>query len=144
MKLVDPLGEMLHSSWESHATSLANAPSPTLLLSTLATLIKLEDIDLTVPATVVYGYDTRPSCPSLVAALEDGLKAMGARPINAGLVTTPQLHYLVRCENTKGTSEAYGEPTLEGYYSKLGKAYATLAVSLSRRLGPDHMNTRPA
>jgi len=120
---------MLHASWESYATQLANATSPTLLVAALTTIIKLEAIDLDVPAKVVYGYDTRPSCAALVAALEDGLRAMSAATVAAGLVTTPQLHYLVRCLNTEGTPEAYGVPTLEGYYSKLATAYATLAVS---------------
>ncbi len=114
VKLVDPHGEMLHASWESYATQLANATTPTLLVSALSTIIKLEDIDLSTPAKVVYGYDTRPSCPALVAALQAGLKAMAAATVEAGLVTTPQLHYLVRCLNTEGTPEAYGVPTVEG------------------------------
>lgn len=129
VKLVDPFGEMLHASWESYATQLANAPTPTLLISALQTIIKLESIDLATPAKVVYGYDTRPSCPALVRALEDGLRAMASATVEAGLVTTPQLHYLVRSLNTEGSEEAYGVPTVEGYYQKLAKAYATLAVS---------------
>ncbi|KAM0750521.1 Phosphoacetylglucosamine mutase [Meredithblackwellia eburnea MCA 4105] len=128
VKLVDPFGEMLHSSWESHATTLANASSPTDLLSALEDVISSYSIDLSVPAIVVYGYDTRPSCPALVKSLEDGLSAFGVEMRNAGLVTTPQLHYLVRCYNTEGTMEAYGAPTLEGYYEKLAKAYRALAV----------------
>jgi phosphoacetylglucosamine mutase len=38
-------------------------------------------------------------------------------------LTTPQLHYLVRCINTQGTPYAYGEPTEKGYYEKLAAAY---------------------
>lgn len=40
-----------------------------------------------------------------------------------GLVTTPQLHYMVYCRNTSGQ---YGEATLEGYYQKLSKAFMEL------------------
>ncbi|ORY77999.1 Phosphoacetylglucosamine mutase [Leucosporidium creatinivorum] len=127
VKLVDPMGEMLHSSWEAYATQLANALSAEALIAALQQIILAAEIDLTVPATVVYGHDTRPSCPGLVKALEDGLESIGVKGIAAGLVTTPQLHYLVRCYNTQGTKEAYGEATLEGYYQKLAAAYTTLA-----------------
>jgi len=37
-----------------------------------------------------------------------------------GVVSTPQLHYVVRCHNTRG---AYGRPSITGYYSKLIGAY---------------------
>ena len=43
--------------------------------------------------------------------------------IFAGLLTTPQLHYIVCCENTQGE---YGEPTEEGYYKKLSDAFIKL------------------
>lgn len=128
VKLVDPAGEMLHASWESHATTLANASTSAALVSALEAIVDSASINLSVPAVVVYGHDTRPSCPALVQALEDGLRAMGAELRPAGLVTTPQLHYLVKCYNTAGTKEAYGEPTEQGYYDKLASAYTTLAV----------------
>ncbi|GAA5866710.1 hypothetical protein JCM1840_002437 [Sporobolomyces johnsonii] len=127
VKLVDPHGEMLTASWEAYATQLANSPTDDALVQTLAHIVQQTNTDLSIPATVVYGHDTRPSCPALVRSLEDGLTAMDARKLPAGLCTTPQLHYLVRCYNTQGTDEAYGEPTLEGYYKKLAKAYTILA-----------------
>ncbi|GAA5938278.1 phosphoacetylglucosamine mutase PCM1 [Sporobolomyces koalae] len=127
VKLVDPHGEMLVSAWETYATLLANAPTDSDLVNALASIVRDTNTDLSVPSTVIYGHDTRPSCPALVRALEDGLTAMDAHKVPAGLVSTPQLHYLVRCTNTEGTSDAYGEPTLEGYYRKLAKAYTILA-----------------
>ena len=42
------------------------------------------------------------------------------------------LHYIVRCINTAGTSDAYGEPTEEGYYKKLSEAYKTAVVSKNK------------
>lgn len=132
MKLVDPHGEMLHASWEPFATLLANATTDATLLAALHHIIAVAEIPLGAKCTVVYGHDTRPSCPALVKALEHGLAAIGARTIPAGLVTTPQLHYLVRCHNTLGTPEAYGAPSQEGYYAKLAAAYKTLSVRLSR------------
>lgn len=65
----------------------------------------------------------------MVKCLEKGLEASGAKSTNFGLKTTPMLHYLVRCINTAGTSDAYGEPTEEGYYKKLTAAFATAVVS---------------
>lgn len=73
-----------------------------------------------------FDFALRPSCPALVASLKDGLDAAGAESIDFGLKTTPQLHYLVRCINTQGTNDAYGEPTEEGYYVKLSEAFKTL------------------
>jgi phosphoacetylglucosamine mutase len=72
----------------------------------------------------------RPSCPHLVKCLELGLKVSGAQSTNFGLKTTPMLHYLVRCINTAGTNDAYGEPTEEGYYKKLTSAFAIAVVSI--------------
>jgi len=42
------------------------------------------------------------------------------------------LHYIVRCINSRG---AYGEPTEEGYYRKLGDAYKVLMKGKTRNGG---------
>lgn len=118
---------MLESSWEGHATTLANAPTEEFH-SALDAFIKATKIDLSKPSRVVYARDTRPSGPALIAALEDGLKAIGAESRNAGVTTTPILHYLVRAINTKGTKESYGEDSEEGYYTKLSEAFKKLVV----------------
>ncbi|KZW01995.1 phosphoacetylglucosamine mutase [Exidia glandulosa HHB12029] len=126
VKLVDPRGEMLETSWESHATALANVNTATEFVDALDAFVKAVKIDLSKPARVVYARDTRPSGPALVAALEDGLKAIGAEAHDEGVQTTPILHYIVRCLNTKGTKDEYGEPTPDGYYNKLATAYKKL------------------
>ncbi len=46
--------------------------------------------------------------------------------IDFGFMTTPQLHYIVCCINSKG---AYGEPTEVGYHSKLASAFLKLYAS---------------
>lgn len=131
VKLVDPRGEMLESTWESHATVLANAPTTEAFIAALDTLVKTLNIDLTKPAKVVYARDTRPSGGALVSALEDGIKAIDAEGRNAGVTTTPVLHYLVRAINTKGTKDEYGEDSEEGYMKKLSTAFKKLVVSTS-------------
>jgi len=125
-KLVDPRGEMLEQAWEVYATELANARDDDSIVKVVDSIVARNDINLDNEANVIYAYDTRPSCASLVVALKDGLDAAGAKSIDFGLKTTPQLHYLVRCINTQGTNDAYGEPTEEGYYTKLSAAFKTL------------------
>ncbi|KAF8642252.1 hypothetical protein AX16_009527 [Volvariella volvacea WC 439] len=132
VKLVDPRGEMLEAAWEAHATNLANASSPSDLLDVIETIVHKAKIDLTKPARVVYARDTRPSGPALVSALEDGFRAIGAEARDAGVVSTPVLHYLVRAINTKGTKESYGDDSEEGYYEKLSTAFKKLTAGRQR------------
>jgi len=126
VKVVDSRGEMLEASWEAHATTLSNAPTTDDFIEALDTLVRTTKIDVSKPARVVYARDTRPSGPDLVSALEDGLSAIGAEGRNAGVTTTPILHYLVKAINTKGTPESYGEDSEEGYFKKLGTAFQSL------------------
>lgn len=119
---------MLEASWEVHATNLANAETTDELIDKLNELIKATKIDLSTPARVTYARDTRPSGESLVSALEDGLKALDAESRNAGVTSTPILHYLVRAMNTKGTSESYGDDSEQGYHEKLSEAFKKLVV----------------
>lgn len=128
MKLVDPRGEMLEAAWEGHATTISNASTSSDLIEALESLVQTAKIDLSKPANVVYARDTRPSGPGLVSALEDGFKAMSATSRNAGVATTPILHYLVKCINTKGTKYSYGDDSEEGYYRKLSTSYKKLVV----------------
>lgn len=130
VKLVDPRGEMLENSWEALATNLSNAETTGDLIQVVTNIISQQKIDISKPANVVYARDTRPSGPNLVAALEDGLRAMGTITRNEGIQTTPVLHYLVRCINSKGTKDDYGDPSEQGYYQKLGSAFRKLMVSL--------------
>ena len=62
----------------------------------------------------------RPSSNDLGKAVLDGIKAAGGIAKDFGIVSTPQLHYFVVCENTKGE---YGKPTIDGYYEKLSGAF---------------------
>ncbi|KAG1784005.1 phosphoacetylglucosamine mutase [Suillus placidus] len=126
VKLVDPRGEMLESSWEAHATALANAPNSVAFVAAVDELVKATKIDLSIPARVVYARDTRPTGPQLIAALKDGLEAIKAEYRDAGVTTTPVLHYLVRTINTKGTKDSYGKDTEEGYLTKLSDAFKKL------------------
>jgi phosphoacetylglucosamine mutase len=75
------------------------------------------------PARVVFARDTRASGSRLVAILSAALHATGVECVDLKYLTTPQLHYIVRCKNTLGTQYEYGEPTEQGYYEKLADAF---------------------
>ncbi|KAF9015117.1 phosphoacetylglucosamine mutase [Cyathus striatus] len=120
VKLVDPRGEMLEASWEGYATLFANAATTDDFMNALDSVIRIAKIDVSKPARVVY------------APLEDGLKAIHAEPRNAGVTTTPILHYLVKAINTKGTKESYGEDSEDGYYQKLSQAFKKLVSGRSK------------
>lgn len=121
---------MLEQSWEGYATDLANTPNEKLgkayedlVNETLVDEIRqLQDR----AANIVIGRDTRASGPALVKALKAALDAVGAKYTDHGHLTTPQLHYIVRCVNTLNTPYAFGEPTEEGYYKKMSEAFKTI------------------
>ncbi|KAF2202362.1 Phosphoacetylglucosamine mutase [Delitschia confertaspora ATCC 74209] len=123
VKLVEPMGNMLAEDWEKLSTQMANLQTPeevSKFYHETATRLK---IDRTAPARVVIARDTRASGARLLACTLEGLKGAGAEYKDFGFLTTPQLHYLVRCFNTEGTHQEYGKPTEVGYYEKMGNAF---------------------
>ncbi|KAF2398370.1 N-acetylglucosamine-phosphate mutase-like protein [Trichodelitschia bisporula] len=123
VKLVDPMGEMLEQTWETHATTLANAPSDEALFAAFAKLSSDLKVRMDSPARVIFARDTRASGITLAASLVDALDALKAEYTDYKLQTTPQLHYLVRAINTKGTPHAYGEVSEKGYYEKIADGF---------------------
>jgi phosphoacetylglucosamine mutase len=114
---------LYQASWEVYATQLANAPTDKALVELYEQLETALKIKPDVTANIIFARDTRESGQALVSALADGLEAVGTSYVDNGILTTPQLHYAVRCINTKGTPYEYGEPTEVGYYEKLAAAY---------------------
>ncbi|KAK0153728.1 Phosphoacetylglucosamine mutase [Merluccius polli] len=129
VKLIDPMGEMLTPVWEVYATRLVNAEQDHLL-TVLEDVIEKESIDLTQEAHVFVGKDTRSSSARLSEAVLDGVTALRGHSKDYGLVTTPQLHYMVCCCNTRGE---YGQASVEGYYRKLLQAFAELTKHVPNR-----------
>lgn len=122
VKLIDPMGEMLENSWETHSTELANAKNEDVV-AVYNKLVEKLKVNLETPARIIFARDTRPSGPKLVQTLLDGLNAVGAEYTDYKMLTTPQLHYLTRCTNTEGTPQSYGEVSEKGYYEKLSEAF---------------------
>jgi len=136
IKLVDPMGEMLEQTWESEATALANCSDSDLPVQ-LERIVTKYSIPTSVSGTVVVGRDTRLSSPALSKAVVRGVEVVGGQVLDIGVVTTPQLHYIVVATNTKG---GYGDPSLVGYYAKITGAFKKF-ISL---VGPDKKNYTPA
>ena len=118
VKIVETDGKMIAEQWESYATDLANMEHDQIL----DYLIKLcpQDAD----SLVYLGRDTRDSSQRLANAAIEGIKCLTGSYVDFGLLTTPQLHLIVKAKNEGGM-----EPTEEGYYGKLSAAFHGL-VSL--------------
>jgi phosphoacetylglucosamine mutase len=116
---------MLQEEWEVVSTKMANKPTPEDVSKYYHEIATQYKIDLNTPARVVVARDTRASGSRLLGCLVDGLNSVGAEVKDYGFLTTPQLHYMVRCLNTEGTKDAYGTPTEKGYYEKFSAAFKT-------------------
>lgn len=136
IKLVDPQGEMLEQSWESYATTLANLNTSEELYAEIVKIADHLNIKLETPSNVVIARDSRVSGPALTDATIDGLKVLDTVYKNYHLLTTPQLHYLVRSINTQNTPLSYGEPTEAGYFQKLATSF--------KKIHEDFVDGQPA
>ncbi|KAJ7944641.1 Phosphoacetylglucosamine mutase [Quillaja saponaria] len=102
VKIADPNGGMLSQQWEPFADALANAPSPQDLIRLISEFVEKENIsfDGGRPVEVLLGRDTRPSGDSLLKAATEGITSIvGAVAIDMGILTTPQLHWMVHARN---------------------------------------------
>ncbi len=149
VKLIDPSGEMMSQRWESLAVQLANARNEQELWQQMIQVIqKTLSIDLCQSLTqeeeedkqeekqeeqrhycVIIGRDTRPSSSQFVEAVKCGaellskvMKNWSVTVMDYGLVTTPQLHYMVRYNNKKNNKEQHQEP-LATYYKNISHGY---------------------
>lgn len=102
IKIADPDGGMMTQDWEPFAEALANAPDPQSFVELVFNFVKEEDISLHGERTaeVLLGRDTRPTGEALLEAAKQGVKGIiGSVALDMGVVTTPQLHWMVRNKN---------------------------------------------
>jgi phosphoacetylglucosamine mutase len=118
-------GGMLEQSWESYATSLANAEDGDIG-SVLWGVMQSEGISLASlsSARVFTGRDTRSSSEYLNGLTVEGVKCLGGSVVDYGLLTTPQLHHIVKMTNEGGAKLKWASE--EGYYEMLSEAYLGL------------------
>ncbi|XP_028762448.1 phosphoacetylglucosamine mutase [Neltuma alba] len=123
VKIADPNGGMLTQHWEPFADALANAPSPQDLVQLINDFVKKEDIPFNGfrPAEVILGRDTRPSGDALLKAAKEGIASIvGAIATDMGILTTPQLHWMVRARNTGMQASE------EDYFEQLSSSFRCL------------------
>ena len=132
VKLVDPDGGMLAESWEEAATRVVNAHTPEECVRELTALAASNPAPKqasTSSSPLVYtARDTRSHSERLeqlavrAASLLAG-KDAAKLVVSLGVLTTPQLHFVVMRHNGFGYG---GAPTEAGYYAELADAFATL------------------
>lgn len=123
VKIADPNGGMLSQHWEPFADALANASHPLQLLQLIEEFVRKENIlfDDGHAAEILLGRDTRPSGDSLLEAAKQGISAIiGAISHDMGILTTPQLHWMVRARNMCVNS------TEHDYFEQLAHSYRCL------------------
>ncbi|XP_027360690.1 phosphoacetylglucosamine mutase isoform X2 [Abrus precatorius] len=123
VKIADPNGGMLSQQWEPFADALANASSPQQLILLINEFVEKERIpmDGVRHAEVLLGRDTRPSGDALLEAARQGVTSIvGAVATDMGILTTPQLHWMVRARN-KGM-----EASEQGYFEQLSISFRCL------------------
>jgi phosphoacetylglucosamine mutase len=143
VKLIDPLGEMLDQKWEPIAVLLANSPDSEQLFKNLVQI--MENFELLFfskkekkqsVASIYVGRDTRPSSEPFTRSLIDGILVFQKSGLlsnihikDYGLVTTPQLHYMVYLKNNN-LKELNEDAQLTTYYENLSSAYKRMIHSL--------------
>ncbi|XP_052620664.1 phosphoacetylglucosamine mutase isoform X2 [Lactuca sativa] len=136
IKVADPSGGMLTQDWEPFADSIANAPDPESLVKLITDFAKKENIPLDgakAAATVLLGRDTRPSGESLLEAANKGICCVvGAVAIDMGIVTTPELHWMVRARN-KGL-----KATELHYFDQLSTSFRCLIDLIPEKSRDNH------
>ena len=118
VKLIDPDGSMMATDWEAIATQLANTTEQQVAayLKQQTQQLKL-NLESSKPRVFV-GRDTRDSSPQLCALVVEGVQALGGEVVDYGVVTTPQLHWVVRRAN-EGK-----EASVDSYYKTLSSAFS--------------------
>ncbi|KAJ3681632.1 hypothetical protein LUZ60_014205 [Juncus effusus] len=123
VKIADPDGSMMDQSWEPFADQLANAKDPDSLAQLVMDFAKEEGIKLSgnQSAEVLLARDTRPTGEALLKAAKEGISCIiGAVGIDMGIMTTPELHWIVRCWN-KGIKASEFD-----YFKQLSNSFRTL------------------
>eukprot|EP01068_Selenidium_serpulae_P009423 Selendium_serpulae@DN5226_c0_g1_i1.p1 len=102
IKMIDPTGEMLASDFELYAQVMVGCGNPATYVSKICREMNIADAaeDVFSHTTVLVGRDTRESSAELSQLLIKGVEAMGGKAIDFGVVTTPELHFLVARANS--------------------------------------------
>jgi phosphoacetylglucosamine mutase len=133
VKIVDSDGGMMAQSWEPYAEKLVNTKNVSEVLALLENIAEKEGAHKGTPGVVVIGRDTRPHSEELAKCILDGAESFGAIVHDLGLVTTPQLHFIVQKINEENPEfpviDLDREKALAHYYATLRIGYLDLIDS---------------
>ena len=123
---------MLCQDWEPYAERLANT-NDEQLWDVVTEIAKAEKIQFTSQASlVVVGMDTRPHSEMLKQCIKEGVAAFNGTVHDLGIVTTPQLHFIVQHTNREN-DKSKGVLELKTYYEVMSQFYLELiATSTSK------------
>lgn len=123
VKVADPGGGMLTQEWEPFADAITNAINAENFVQLIDEFIKKQGIlcGNAYSGVVLVARDTRPSGEELLSAAIQGIGAVkGVMAVDMGILTTPQLHWMVRSRNK-------GMPATESdYYMQLSSSVKIL------------------
>uniref|UniRef100_A0A7S0ZD40 phosphoacetylglucosamine mutase n=1 Tax=Timspurckia oligopyrenoides TaxID=708627 RepID=A0A7S0ZD40_9RHOD len=125
IKIVDIDGHMLDPKWEKYLDDLVRSSNR---IEVLKSILESNPIcnDWNSPSKLYIAHDTRTSHEFLTPLLIKGAEAANSLVVNYGLLTTPQLHWLVRFAN-----EHNAQPSISDYYAQLTHCYKFWSVSIS-------------
>lgn len=130
IKLIDPDGGMLDMSWEAHASTLADAADGAFAekLTDLATALGVSTESGA--CRVLVARDTRAHSERLAQLALSGVAQLGGASEECGVLTTPQLHHIVRHANGPAAAGPHVGPSTwaseSGYYEMLSSAFTSL------------------
>ena len=123
IKIADPDGGVLHMSWEKHCGRLANADDVAKAVSEIS---EEENVKHNKGSGVVFvARDTRKSGEKLVELAREAALLLRGNVVDYGVLTTPQLHQMVRFYN-KGDKDAATE---SGYFKRLGDSFRRMIAT---------------
>lgn len=134
VKIVDADGGMMAQSWEPYAEELVNTRDADDIISIIKRISTTEGVMDGTPCSVVVGRDTRPHSNELVQCIITGANAFGAIVHDMGLVTTPQLHFIVQKANENSSTfpilDLGRVAAIANYHDTLGSGYISLLESI--------------
>ncbi|KAK6059601.1 phosphoglucomutase/phosphomannomutase, alpha/beta/alpha domain II, partial [Cooperia oncophora] len=114
--------EHVPSPFQRYASELVNASDEQLPTAVRALEVQIAPKVATPKALVICAMDSRESGPHLIEAAKAGAALMGVAYESHGVLTTPQLHYIVRCKN----DPTFGDAREIGYYARVSDAFKKL------------------
>ena len=133
VKIVDADGGMMEQCWEPYAEELVNTKNADEIITILHRISNIYGVLEGAPCCVVVGRDTRPHSEDLAKCIISGALSYGAIVHDMGLVTTPQLHFIVQKANENTQSFPIltldREEAITNYHDTLGAGYLDLLRS---------------